>query len=436
MFQLWNAYDLLCVQYPLFQLKGTLTPFCGCTQISVSVDSFASPKPWYLCNHLFKVFVCLRPGSNLVRLTCSHFCAYVRLIYAAPPDETFIVQPVYVTCSDDDGSFQTPVGTSPGTIDSAFKKIGLGLRILQSLTAESFYLEFGKRYTFTCTDSTRNTGSGSRVSCYLHRSVMTREEMYTCSPINVWSRIARELHDVYPHQFEKTKWVAFLACTRYHPPSKLNVENYEEMVIHTKANYALGTGGLALVGTGTLHAWPEALDDLDVVLRDTRRLDYTGTMDDTAYRHTFWAAFATGLGTVWHELGHCFGLDHTTDGIMNRGGDDVHLCIGFPPLGSICADGCEDQSSDTFRGCIPENRIPTKFIPPKQLPTVAQFCKYTLLEPSPPPPTVESNSSAKAPWSRCYSLCHHGSAFWGVEHIHKLLQSPWIIRASKGQYDE
>lgn len=47
-------------------------------------------------------------------------------------------------------------------------------------------------------------------------------------------------------------------------------------------------------------------------------------------RHTFWAAFSTGLGAVWHELGHCFGLGHTAFGIMNRGGDDVNLCLGFP----------------------------------------------------------------------------------------------------------
>lgn len=201
---------------------------------------------------------------------------------------------------------------------------------------------------------------------------------------------------------------------------------------YTKANYALGTGGLALIGTGTLHAWPENLDELSVVLRDTRRLDSTDTMDDTAYRHTFWAAFATGLGAVWHELGHCFGLNHSIDGIMNRGGDDVHLCMGFPPPGSHCPDGCEDPPTNEFPGSIAENGIHSQFISPKRLPTVAQFHQCTLFE----PPATEPTSSVKSSWGTCYSLFHHGSAFWGVEHIQKLLQSPWITRASKGQYEQ
>lgn len=174
MFQLWNAYDLLCVHYPLFQLKGELTPFCGCTQISVDSDhSFASRKSWYLSNALFKVFIYLHFGLNLVRLSCKHFCVHVRLIYDAPPNGTYVVQPVYIICSDDDGSFQTPVGTSPGTISGAFKRIGLGMRLLQSLTAESFYVEFGKRYTFTCINSAGDTESDFLVPCYLHRSTMT-----------------------------------------------------------------------------------------------------------------------------------------------------------------------------------------------------------------------------------------------------------------------
>lgn len=59
--------------------------------------------------------------------------------------------------------------------------------------------------------------------------------------------------------------------------------------------------------------------------------------------HTFWAAFSTGLGSVWHELGHCFGLDHYLHGIMNRGCDDIHLCIGFILPGLCCVHGCKSS---------------------------------------------------------------------------------------------
>lgn len=35
-----------------------------------------------------------------------------------------------------------------------------------------------------------------------------------------------------------------------------------------------------------------------------------------------------------HEIGHCFDLDHNSEGIMRRGGDDLNLVLAFPPPGS------------------------------------------------------------------------------------------------------
>ncbi|XP_023323968.1 uncharacterized protein LOC111697995 isoform X2 [Eurytemora carolleeae] len=48
-------------------------------------------------------------------------------------------------------------------------------------------------------------------------------------------------------------------------------------------------------------------------------------MDDSAYRGTIGGCFATTLGSVLHELGHCFDLGHTEEGIMGRGFDDLDL---------------------------------------------------------------------------------------------------------------
>ncbi|KAF5394063.1 hypothetical protein PHET_12299 [Paragonimus heterotremus] len=284
MFHLWNAHDLLRVRYPLFQLKGKLDPFCGCVQIVVSVDRLPTSACWNLCHSLFKAFVVLFPGCNLVRISCQHFRVELRLVYEFPHKPERIIQPIYVVCCDESGTFQTTTDKPPCDVESALKRIGFGIRLLQTLTAESLYSEYGKRYTFLCTEDP-NYESLAQVPCRLHRSNFTRFEVYTETPSVIWSKLARELRSTYPDQFEATIWIAFMACTQYEAPLSENRElMYEEMQHMAKANFALGAGGLALLGTATLHAWPEDLGSLTRAMSDTRRLQQMGVMDDTAYR--------------------------------------------------------------------------------------------------------------------------------------------------------
>ena len=44
---------------------------------------------------------------------------------------------------------------------------------------------------------------------------------------------------------------------------------------------------------------------------------------ETSLRHTWGACLSTSLGSVVHELGHCFDLVHTDAGVMARGFDDI-----------------------------------------------------------------------------------------------------------------
>ena len=41
------------------------------------------------------------------------------------------------------------------------------------------------------------------------------------------------------------------------------------------------------------------------------------------FRHTWGACYSTSLGSMIHELGHCFDLVHTESGVMARGFDDA-----------------------------------------------------------------------------------------------------------------
>ena len=46
----------------------------------------------------------------------------------------------------------------------------------------------------------------------------------------------------------------------------------------------VGGGGLALLGTATLHTWADSLENLVACFTDDTLIDRTKLMDDSAYR--------------------------------------------------------------------------------------------------------------------------------------------------------
>ncbi|VEL27533.1 unnamed protein product [Protopolystoma xenopodis] len=179
------------------------------------------------------------------------------------------------------------------------------------------------------------------------------------------------------------------------------------------------------MGCATLHFWPDSLDSLLCHLTDCTFIDARVFPNDTAYRNTHWAAFATGLGAVWHELGHCFGLEHTTSGIMHRA-DDLHLCLGFPPLDSFCRK-CSNlkvnNSSDENRLLMMDELDPSCqhewLKPPSPLPSVLQFSSIVCISEKLTASTVSDRF-----WATCYSLWHQGETYWGASIAKQLSTNP------------
>jgi len=98
---------------------------------------------------------------------------------------------------------------------------------------------------------------------------------------------------------------------------------------------------MALFGSGGLYSWPRTIDEVQRCWMDATKVDKSCHFDDSGGRGTslqgmprggraqlgllsfpippsltgtMWANFATTLGATLHEVGHCFGLDHTAHG--------------------------------------------------------------------------------------------------------------------------
>lgn len=54
-----------------------------------------------------------------------------------------------------------------------------------------------------------------------------------------------------------------------------------------------------------------------------------GLKIENIFRGTYGGCFSTSLGSLCHEIGHCFDLGHTETGIMGRGFDNMH-CVFSP----------------------------------------------------------------------------------------------------------
>jgi len=56
-------------------------------------------------------------------------------------------------------------------------------------------------------------------------------------------------------------------------------------------------------------------------------VDIARLPDESNYRRTYGGVYASTLGAVCHELGHCFDLGHTTEGVMGQGFDYLNRVL-------------------------------------------------------------------------------------------------------------
>lgn len=252
--------DLFCINgswtadYPLFLLRGTFSCHLGChPTIVAKTNSILFKTPSKTApGILFKALISLDTGLNNVSICCPHI-SYSCTINRVPVDGTRpYVRCIYVVFRGHDGSFQAPP-TVPSDCDSACRRFGLAVRLLQTLTAETIFAETGCRRTFVCAGDLsapsklqpRVAASPVSAAVWCMQSRMSLREAQNMSSFHLWECLAREIDAIFREDRDRAKWLALVSCTEFRPltGSEIMPKSHEEVIARTKGYCALGGGG-------------------------------------------------------------------------------------------------------------------------------------------------------------------------------------------------
>jgi Putative peptidase family len=307
-----NYRDGDTVRFPVPLLRGELGK-----DDSIAVEN-ASRTPAYRAEGLvhegrFKILCELAPGTNRIRLKSKTAEAILVLNYA-PQTNPYFVRAIYMTDKSGNTDYQTPRADDPQNCQA---KIATAMTLMQTFTAERMHeLGFG-RQTFNL-----ERDAAGQVKVHVVKGAKDAEEYYKLDDQLWYLRVSGELAKEFPTRMAKN--VVIAAYTRFDPKTG-------KMLGHT----ALGGGGQGLFGSGDLFTWPDRIETAQAGFMNTTPIDPKAIMSDSIGRHTYWGAASTTIGATLHEMGHAFGLPHTTDrlDIMTRGFDRFNRAFTFvdPP---------------------------------------------------------------------------------------------------------
>ena len=308
-----NYSDAEVVRYPVVLLRGRVE---GGEDETVIVENFSSSLPSRITKTRmfggrFKALMELTEGVNHLSIASGASRMDVTLLYRKSVNKRF-VRLVFFTDSADFGkNIEVPEewlkDRRPGfqsnfSLESRLRTAAL---LWQTATAERLYDAGYGRRTFTL-----ETDSGGRVIVWKQRGKKTREEY--CSESN-----DERFYDIYNEivsgpNFDKD--ACYFVLTAFGGKNEV----YEQ----GRGSMALGADNVAMLDASAFFSCPEEIGDASEYFFDSTPVSSRWARD-SAYRNTRWALTATTLGAGLHELGHAFGLGHSTspNDFMSRGFD-------------------------------------------------------------------------------------------------------------------
>ncbi len=134
---------------------------------------------------------------------------------------------LYVVCDDDSGDFQSPKTSQKG-IDSALKRIGISVQLLQTFLSEEIYKKFGIRKTFSLFD-------GEKL-CQVYRTKIKINDALSMKSDELFLHLANEIQSDINMFDRNSKYVAVLSFTRFEKDN----EAIDNIFTNTKGFCALG----------------------------------------------------------------------------------------------------------------------------------------------------------------------------------------------------
>ncbi len=336
----YRDYELVC--FPLVLLRGNVH---GAQEGVALVENLSSSAPDRITrapyhNGVFKIVVRMVEGENRLSISSdtgsreeliliyrrSRNPYHVRLVWFCPSDtpleqESVPSLPTHVT----DG-LETKYHVSPQTLQTC-------ATIWQTAIAETLYLSgYGRRSYTLETDST------GEVSVRHQRGKLTFAEYCSLSTEERFRRI----YDEVIHGSSASDFACFFVVFY------ANSSQYEDKRSFDAMRIALGTDRLALIDSVTLSFCPPSIGDLMDYLSDDSAIP-TCLSEDSAFRNVSWALSSSSLGAGVHELGHAFGLNHSSApyDFMSRGFDYFNRIFSvWEPKSAIASPKyCNDNES-------------------------------------------------------------------------------------------
>uniref|UniRef100_A0A1A9W8L7 Uncharacterized protein n=1 Tax=Glossina brevipalpis TaxID=37001 RepID=A0A1A9W8L7_9MUSC len=218
----------------------------------------------------------------------------------------FKISPFLVLAQDESTNEQTELNQSI---------VDLNLLLVQSVYADKVREAVQVRCTFELLEK-----------CKIFRSQLSKQEIWNCTENDLWQSIAREFINSEWGKDKRSKFIAFINCTKYEgfEVEKSGNFSYANIRKHIKGYAALGGGGLALFGTIYFYCWPHYFHEVLNCFQNQQPVDLCKQPDDSNYRKTWAGVYASTLGALSHELGHIFDLGHTQNGVMGTGFDFIN----------------------------------------------------------------------------------------------------------------
>ena len=301
-----NYADGTTIRYPVPLIRGTLAEKSITEVVIVNESSARDTRRMTGVAHKgrFIALTELVPGANKLLLTAGKARRKITINYK-PQTNPYLVRVFYMTDKAGNTRFQTQIAGDPQNYKG---KLATAMLLMQTFTAERMNdLGFG-RVTFNLEFDKSGT-----VRVHTLRGEHDRAYYHTRSGNQLWGYSAQ------------------LIRRRMHNPKARNLvipafSWFDAKTRKTLAHTALGGGSNAFFGGANIFTWPDTLGDVQKAFSDTRMIDTKRFQSDSVGRHAFWAAASTTIGAALHELGHTFGLPHSSQqhDIMTRGHDRLN----------------------------------------------------------------------------------------------------------------